>query len=196
MTTLYVVRHGETAWNAAGRYQGQLDPPLNARGHAQAEATAAQLAPLGIEAIYSSDLARAWQTAQPLAARTGLPLHRDARLREINQGQWQGVLIGEIRAHWPEELARWHQQPWDHSPPDGERLAAVQARLQTAIAEISQRHPTGQVAIFTHKLPIALLKIRYQGYDPELLWSLLPTNGAWERIEVRERIRIEKQRGR
>ena len=82
MTTLYVVRHGETPWNVVGRYQGQLDPPLNENGRRQAETTAAKLALLGFEAIYSSDLARARQTAEALSQKTGLPVQLDPRLRE------------------------------------------------------------------------------------------------------------------
>ncbi|MBA3533924.1 MAG: histidine phosphatase family protein [Ardenticatenales bacterium] len=187
MTTLYLIRHGETEWNVLGRYQGQLDPPLNARGRAQARATAAQLAPLGFDAIYSSDLARARETAQPLVEQAGLPLQLDARLREIHQGEWQGILSEQIRAQWPEALAYWQQQPWACSPPGGERLAQVRARLLEAVADMTARYPRGTMAVFTHKLPVALLKIYYQNHAPSAVWSLLPTNGAWEVIEVGER---------
>ena len=96
MTTLYLIRHGETPWNVEGRYQGQLDPPLNENGRRQAQTTAAQLALMGFEAIYSSDLARAQQTAKALVEKTSLPLQLDPRLREIDQGEWQGILIGEL----------------------------------------------------------------------------------------------------
>jgi len=184
MTTLYLIRHGETPWNVEGRYQGQLDPPLNQNGRRQAQATAAQLAPLGFEAIYSSDLARAKQTAQVLANEIGLSLQLDPRLREINQGEWQGVLIGDIRARWPQDISGWENNPWQHHPPGGESLQQVQTRLFTAIDDIVTRHPQGQVAIFSHKLPIALLKIRYQGCPAHKIWSLLPANGAWEIFEI------------
>jgi broad specificity phosphatase PhoE len=184
LTTLYLVRHGETRWNVEGRYQGQLDPPLNERGEAQARATARELAAVGVEAIYSSDLARAHQTAQALAELVGLPVVTDSRLREINQGEWQGILIGDIRSQWPEDIARWEQQPWECCPPGGESLQEIQARIQEAIDEIVRRRPDGTVAVFTHKLPIALLKIRYRGDDPATLWSLLPANATWERFEI------------
>lgn len=184
MTTLYLIRHGQTPWNVEGRYQGQLDPPLNENGRRQAQATAAKLAPLGFEAIYSSDLTRAKQTAQTLVEKTGLPLHLDPRLREINQGEWQGVLIDDIRARWPQEIHGWETNPWQHHPPGGETLQQVQIRLFTAIGQITARHPQGPVAIFSHKLPIALLKIRYQGCPAEDIWSLLPANGAWEIFDI------------
>jgi probable phosphoglycerate mutase len=184
MTTLYLVRHGQTLWNVEGRYQGQLDPPLNEKGHQQALATAESLAPLGFEAIYSSDLARARQTAEALADKIGLPIQLDPRLREINQGEWQGVLIDDIRTRWPRKIYGWEHDPWRHHPPGGEHLEALQARLFAAIDEIIARHPQGVVAVFSHKLPIALLKIRYQGLPAEKIWSLLPANGAWEIFEV------------
>lgn len=184
MTTLYLIRHGETPWNVEGRYQGQLDPPLTERGRRQAQATAKELASVGFEAIYSSDLARAHQTAQALAEEIGLEVQLDPRLREIDQGEWQGVLIGDIRTGWPEEIQGWEQDPWHHHPPGGERLEEVQQRLLAAIDEIVANHWQGTVAIFAHKLPIALLKIRYQGHPPEKLWSLLPANAAWEIFTV------------
>jgi probable phosphoglycerate mutase len=185
VTVLYLVRHGETPWNVEGRYQGQLDPPLTERGCRQAQATAVELAPLGFEAIYSSDLARAHQTALPLADATGLPVQLDERLREINQGEWEGVLIDDIRARWSEAIKGWEQDPWQYKPPGGESLVQIQARLFTAIDDIIDRHPEGKVAVFSHKLPIALLKIRYQDHPRETLWSLLPANGAWEIFDVR-----------
>jgi broad specificity phosphatase PhoE len=184
MTTIYMVRHGETPWNVEGRYQGQLDPPLTKKGQQQAKTTAAKLAPLGFDAIYSSDLARARQTAEALAAKTGLPIQFDSRLREIHQGEWQGVLIGDIRQGWPDEIAGWESDPWRHHPPGGESLQAQQTRVYAAFDDIAARHPGGKVAVFTHKLPIALLKIRFQAHPPEQIWSLLPANAAWEIFEV------------
>jgi broad specificity phosphatase PhoE len=180
MTTLYLIRHGETPWNVEGRYQGQLDPPLNNHGRQQAQATATKLAPLGFDAIYSSDLARASQTAEALTALTGLPVQLDSRLREINQGDWQGVLIGDIRARWPTEIAGWEADPWHHHPPGGETLQHVQARLFAAIGDIAARHQNAKVAVFSHKLPIALLKIKYKEFPSHEIWSLLPANAAWE----------------
>jgi broad specificity phosphatase PhoE len=183
MTRLYVVRHGETPWNVEGRYQGQLDPPLTEKGERQAQATAQELAAIGFEAIYSSGLTRARQTAEVLANRLAMPIRFDRRLREINQGAWEGVVIDDIRAHWPDEIKGWETDPWRHHPPGGETLYQLQARVYTAIDEIAQAHRQ-PVAIFTHKLPMALLRIRYQRHAPEAVWSLLPKNAAWEIFEV------------
>lgn len=184
MTTLYLIRHGETTWNVEGRYQGHLDPPLTERGRQQAETTAVHLAAIDFAAIYSSDLARAYQTALPLAAKTGLPVHCDVRLREIDQGDWHGVLIGDIRAQWSQSLYGWEADPWRHCPPGGERLEQLQTRVYAAIDEMVTRYPQGIVAVFSHKLPIALLKIRYQHYAAGEIWSLIPANGAWEVFHI------------
>lgn len=184
MTTLYLIRHGETPWNVEGRYQGQLDPPLTDKGHQQARTTAAALAAIDFDAIYSSDLARAKLTADALAEKIGLPIQLDERLREIHQGEWQNVVIDDIRAGWSEALHGWETDPWQHYPPGGETLQQLQERLFSMIDEVTQKHPGGRVAIFTHKLPIALLKIRYQGHPPGEIWSLLPKNAAWEIFEV------------
>nr|WP_290665539.1 histidine phosphatase family protein [Ardenticatena sp.] len=184
MTTIYMVRHGETDWNAEGRYQGQEDPPLNRRGREQARATAEKLAQEGITAIYSSDLKRAAETAHALAEHCNLPVHLDPRLREINQGVWQGVLVDDIRAQWPERFHRWQTAPWETSPPGGETLHDVETRILAALADIASRHPNERVAVFTHKLPIALMRIRLKGAPRDALWSLLPKNAAWDVFDV------------
>jgi broad specificity phosphatase PhoE len=183
-TTIYMVRHGETPWNVEGRYQGHLDPPLTEKGLQQAQTTASKLAPLDFDVIYSSDLARARQTAQALAAETGLLVQFDSRFREIHQGEWQGVLIGDIRKGWPDEIYGWETDPWNHHPPGGESLQQQQTRVFAAFDDIVAQHPGKKVAVFTHKLPIALLKIRFQSHPPEQIWSLLPANAAWEIFEV------------
>jgi broad specificity phosphatase PhoE len=184
MTSLYLIRHGQTLWNVEGRYQGQMNPALTEQGREQARVAAEQLAPLGFSAIYSSDLARAYQTAEALSKEVGLPIHVDERLREIDQGKWEGMLYSDIRVQWPVEVARWQNEPWTSSPPGGEQIEQLQARVFEAIDEIVARHPNERVAVFTHKLPIALLKIRYRGHAPDELWSLLPANAAWELFEV------------
>src|SRR4030067_2492051 len=102
VSRLILIRHGETDWNVDGRWQGQADVPLNARGIAQAEETAQSLSNVKFAAIYSSDLARARQTAEALSRIVGLPVQTDARLREIHQGAWQGLRVPEIEAQYAE----------------------------------------------------------------------------------------------
>lgn len=184
MTRLILVRHGETDWNVVGRYQGQEDPPLNARGLAQAESLAARLDGSGLEVIYSSPLLRALQTAQLIAGRLRIPLHTEPRLMEIHQGDWQSRLRVEIEELYPDLFRRWEVEPWEVSPPNGEGLRQVQRRVYAALDEILDAHAGGCVGIVTHRIPIALLKVRYQGLEASIVRTLHLPNTHFEEIVV------------
>jgi broad specificity phosphatase PhoE len=129
-----VLRHGRTAFNAAGRIQGQLDVPLDEVGLAQATAVAGVLAEAQPYAVVSSDLARARQTAEPLAARTGLPLRLDPRLREISLGAWEGMTADEAMAQYPAEHEAWARGE-DVRRGGGETYAEAGARAAACITE-------------------------------------------------------------
>jgi len=107
MSRLIVWRHGNTDWNAGHRVQGQTDVPLNEIGHQQAVDAAELLIRMRPDAIVSSDLRRAADTAAALAALTGLPVHHDERLRERHFGEWQGMTTAEVAERRPDEYARW-----------------------------------------------------------------------------------------
>ncbi len=183
-THLILIRHGETDWNVEGRYQGQADPPLNERGREQARTLANELAHLGIDVIYSSPLRRAWETAEVIARALGVPLYPEPRLMEIHQGDWQGRLRSEIAAKYPELFRRWLTEPWEVTPPGGEHLRDVQRRVYAAVDEIIRRHPGQTVALVTHRIPIALLKVRYQGLDRDAVRTLSLPNTYWEELHV------------
>jgi broad specificity phosphatase PhoE len=102
MTQLCLIRHGQTDWNLEGRYQGQSDVPLNQTGLAQAQSLAEQLKGQTFAAIYSSDLMRARQTAEPCAKMLGMTIQAEAHLREIDQGEWEVVLVEDIKARYAE----------------------------------------------------------------------------------------------
>ena len=135
VAAIILLRHGQTDYNAEGRFQGQEDIPLNALGRSQAEAAAQALSASGIDRIVSSDLRRAHETAEALSAATGAGLELDARLREISVGEWQGRTRDEIAGIWPEELAAWFSGA-DMRPPGGESRRESSARVVTAIREI------------------------------------------------------------
>ena len=183
-TRLILIRHGETDWNVEGRYQGQADPPLNARGVHQAEELARELKDVGIDIVYSSPLRRAWDTACIIARALLLPLHPEPRLMEIHQGDWQGRLRAEIAAKYPDLFQRWLTEPWKVTPPGGEHLRDVQARVYAAVDDILSRHRGQTVALVTHRIPIALLKVRYQGLDKDIVRTLQLPNTYWEEVEI------------
>ncbi len=136
-TRLYIARHGETDWNAAARWQGQTDVPLNAAGRAQAEALAERLRGAGIAAIASSDLARARDTASIVASRLGLEVEVDPALREQAYGRFEGLTRGECEARFPAEWARYRAD-WRDVPDAAEPYEALLARVLEAVRRLSE----------------------------------------------------------
>ena len=148
-TRLIIWRHGNTDWNRSDRVQGQFDAPLNEQGRAQATEAAAVLADLRPDAIVSSDLTRAVDTAAALAAVTGLPVRYDERLRERHFGRWQGRTLAEASAEFPEEFARW--RAGDPSPGcDIESQDDLAKRMGEAILAAVEGWPGGTVVVTTH----------------------------------------------
>ena len=132
---LILLRHGQTDYNVAGRMQGHLDSQLTAAGHEQAAAAAPVLAALGPDRVVSSDLQRAVDTAEAVAAACGLAVKFDARLRETHLGRWQGQTVAEIEHDHPGAIAVWRSDPtW--APPGGESRVAVVARARPVVEEL------------------------------------------------------------
>lgn len=131
---ILLVRHGETAWNAEGRHQGQtFDVPLSNQGLAQAGALALRLADLDLGRAVASPLLRARQTAEVILGSRSLPLGLDPDLREISHGQWEGRTLAEIREQDPETLTAWRERPEQTRLPGGETLLEVQDRAWAAL---------------------------------------------------------------
>ena len=149
-TSLLLIRHGETAWNAEHRIQGHLDIPLSVTGIRQAARLADRLAPEGVAAIYSSALARAWLTAEPLAARLGLDIVADDRLRERSFGVFEGLTVDEIAARHPEGFRSWRLRDAAWAIEGGESGQQLIDRVLSALHDIVARHPDKLVAIVTH----------------------------------------------
>ena len=149
-TTLTVIRHGETAWNVDGRIQGQRDIPLNDNGRAQAAQLAQALRGERIDALLSSDLQRAFETARHVASVCGLPIATDASLRERHFGEFEGHLSSEIAETWPLESALWHRRDPDAAPPGGESLRAFSERCVGAVLRIATAHAGRSVVVVAH----------------------------------------------
>ncbi|CAN5838405.1 hypothetical protein BH23ACT12_BH23ACT12_23820 [soil metagenome] len=137
-TRLLVVRHGESEWNALGRWQGQADPELSARGEEQAAQAATALAGIPIDRVVSSDLGRARRTAAILAEKLGVTaIAIEAGLREVDVGEWSGLTRRQIEARWPRLLAAWSEGRLEATP-GGETLTALRARVTSAVSRILQ----------------------------------------------------------
>jgi len=150
LTRVVAIRHGETVWNAEMRMQGQLDTALSERGRWQAGRVAEALAGEGIEAIFASDLSRAFDTAQALATRLGLPISTDRGLRERSFGVFQGYTYAEIDARWPVDAARWRHHEPDFGPLEGETLRGFSARAVAACSRIAAGQAGRSIALVTH----------------------------------------------
>jgi alpha-ribazole phosphatase len=186
MTRLILIRHGETDWNLEGRWQGQADVPLNTHGRQQAAQLAQSLTDIGITAIVSSDLSRATETAEELARVTGLSIHLDPRLREIHQGEWQGQRISQIQANYSEALRQRQENPAAIAAPGGETAAQVLERILGAIDEILLKYPNDTVAVISHGYAIALLIAYYRRVPLEQAWDLIPSNGGWQELGIKQ----------
>lgn len=178
MTILWLIRHGQTDWNIEGRYQGQADMPLNAAGLAQAQSLAEQLSNEHFDAIYSSDLQRAKQTGSALADKLGIPMQYDRRLREINQGEWEGQLVSEIIKHYGPEFKIRRLNPEIARAPGGESVSEVALRLTAAIDDISRAHPQGKVLVISHGLALATVITRSRGLPLNQVYNLVPENAT------------------
>ncbi|MEY4563683.1 MAG: hypothetical protein RLZZ618_2960 [Pseudomonadota bacterium] len=149
-TRILAIRHGETAWNVDSRIQGQLDIPLNELGRWQAEQLERVVGGEGLAAVYTSDLLRAFETAEAVGRGTGLPLVTDVGLRERGFGEFEGHTFAEIEAKFPEQSARWRQRDPEYSPPGGESLRDFYARCVATATRLAAAHPGEAIALVAH----------------------------------------------
>jgi 2,3-bisphosphoglycerate-dependent phosphoglycerate mutase len=154
VTEILLIRHGETAWNAKRRLQGHLDIPLNEEGERQAAALGRALRDESLDAVFSSDLQRARQTAQAIADPRGLPVHLDRGLRERCYGAFEGMLYGEISQRYPEAYAAWQARDIDARFPEGvhvaETLREFSQRVVSTITRIITENKYRRVAMVAH----------------------------------------------
>jgi probable phosphoglycerate mutase len=148
VTTLLLARHGETDWNSERRWQGHTDRPLNERGREQARALAEELAGRTIDAVYSSDLLRARETAEIVAAELGLEVRVEGGLREVDVGSWSGLVHSDVEASDPDGFRRWQEggKGWER----GESYEEMRARVVAAVIELAAAHPGETLLVVTH----------------------------------------------
>lgn len=150
-TRIVAIRHGETAWNVDARIQGHLDIPLNDTGLWQAERAGAALADEQLDAIYSSDLQRAWVTAQTVGNATGCTVQPDTGLRERCFGSFEGRTFKEVEAEHPAQALLWRKRDPDFVPDGGgESLYMLRSRIQHTVDRLAAKHMGGQIALVAH----------------------------------------------
>lgn len=176
MTKFTLVRHGQTDWNVARRYQGQQDIPLNAEGLQQARTLALFMKEETFDVIYSSDLQRAMQTAQILQEGREATVIADARLREIAFGEWEGKCHDDLRTAFPIRFTLSESNPTVPLAPGGESVFALAQRTKEFADEISQRFPDGNLLIVTHGLALATLLCHAENVPLLEAYHLVPDN--------------------
>jgi probable phosphoglycerate mutase len=183
-TRIIAIRHGETAWNVDTRIQGQLDIPLNDRGQWQAAQLAEALATQDpLDAVYTSDLKRAHQTASAVAARQGLTPVSHVGLRERGFGAFEGKTFAEIEKDLPEDAMLWRKREPHWAPPQGgESLVLMEQRIRNTLNELAAQHVGQHIALFAHGGVMDLLYriATQQGLQAPRTWTL--TNTAINRL--------------
>ncbi len=181
---LILVRHGRTAWNHEGRAQGHLDVTLDDTGRAQAATAAPYLAGYGATALWSSDLARARETASYVAAASGLPVQYDARLREFDVGERAGLTIAEFAEKFPREHAVWTSGHITGGVPGAETVQDVTSRMVPALREMLASLGPGETGIVVaHGACIKVSLVALLGLPPEADESIfVMANCGWTTI--------------
>jgi broad specificity phosphatase PhoE len=151
LSAIHLLRHGQSEWNADGRWQGHGDPPLTELGAAQAREASARLAAARIERIVTSDLRRALETAAIVGALLGLATEVDASWRERDIGGWTGFTREQIAARWPEDYARFRSHDAHARPGGGESDAMLRERAHAALASLRARYAGLRVLVVTHR---------------------------------------------
>jgi len=190
---ILLARHGETPWNAEGRYQGQVDIPLSAVGECQAKALGERLVKVSIDHAVASPLGRAETTAKLAlgAARTGV-LTTDAGLMEIAHGEWEGLLASEIAARDPVRLQQWRDTPGLVQMPGGESLQEVFARAWPAFTRACQATPAdGTLLVVAHDAVNRVILCHILGMSYARLWSFRQAPATLNLLEGADADRLE-----
>lgn len=175
---VYLVRHGETDWNATMRFQGHTDISLSDKGREQAYALATRLAHENFAGIYASDLGRARETAEILARPHNLKVREEPGFREINFGSWEGLTFDEIKEKYPEAAANWWEKPLETRAPGGETLQELVDRCMQSLYQICCRHRGEQILVVSHGGVVRSIIGSILGINLNEYWRLRQDNLA------------------
>ena len=185
MLHLMLVRHGETEWNVQRRYQGQTDVLLSAIGRRQAHFVAERLAGQKIDAIYASDLSRAWETAQIIAEKSGLEVSPEPRLRELKFGILEGLTFDEAEAQYPEMIAAWLKD-FNNTPEGAETIDAFNARIISLLDDLKEKHDEQIVLLVGHGGSLSEILRVVLGLSREKRWYLEMENASLSEVSIDE----------
>lgn len=176
MRTLFIVRHGQTEWNVAGRMQGRMDSPLTGQGKSQARANGLLLQRLGgVQVVWCSPAGRTRQTAALLNTELRAPVNFADALQERDCGLWSGLTLDEIATRFPQDWDQRQRDPFRHQPPSGENMPDMQARCAGFLDEILQ-HDWCAAALVTHGVLSKVILMHYLGLSEQQAVALKHPN--------------------
>ena len=182
MLEVDLVRHGESLYNRLGKVQGHTNSPLTDLGREQARRVAEALKGRGVEVIYTSDLARALETARIIGEMVGLEPVVLEGFREIALGQWEGRPMEEIRKEDWENLELWYSRPMEAKIPGAESLKAFKGRVLATFQRVMGEHPQGRIALVSHGGVLSVIISHVLGLDLNNLWHFRLNNASLSRV--------------
>lgn len=185
LKTLYLVRHGESEWNARRRIQGQLDSRLSEAGKRQAQALAARLDQERFDAVVASDLSRAVETAVLCSGRSADGIRLSADLREVCFGDWEGLSPEEVKERYPGDWENFRRDPVHCRPASGESYRVFASRISTALRQLHSDYAGRGVLAVTHGGPIRMALILILGIPPGHWRTLRVANTGLTKVEFR-----------
>ena len=184
--TIYIVRHGQTEWNLLGKTQGHGNSDLTPKGIEQAELLADSMTKYPIDYIYSSDLGRAYQTAEIIGNKLNIEVERTEALREMNFGTWEGRIIKDIIEEDPELYKMLRNEPHLAKIPQGETLSQIKERTDAFIKEINEKYDGKHIVLVTHSLCARIMLLSFLDSDVKNIYRINQANTALNIIELRD----------
>ena len=184
--TFYIVRHGQTNWNILGKTQGHGNSDLTAKGIEQATELAESIVNYPIDYIYSSDLGRAVQTAQILGDKLNIKVKETEALREMGFGEWEGLLIDEIKANYANVYATWRNEPHLAQIPGGETLHLIKDRVDSFIQSLNEKYDNKHILLVTHSVTVRVMLLAFLNSGMENIYRIKQDNTALNIVEYRD----------
>ena len=184
--TIYIVRHGQTEWNLLGKTQGHGNSDLTPKGIEQAELLADSMTKYPIDYIYSSDLGRAYQTAEIIGNKLSIEVEKTEALREMNFGTWEGRIIKDIIEEDPELYKMWRNEPHLAKIPQGETLSQIKERTDAFIKEINEKYDGKHIVLVTHSLCARIMLLSFLDSDVKNIYRINQAHTALNIIELRD----------
>jgi len=172
MTKVYVVRHGQTAWNLEEVFRGRMDIPLDETGKKEVHLAGEALKDETLHAIYSSPLSRSMETAENIAKFQNIPVTPLESIIDISYGEWEGVSLVEVQKKYPDLYGLWLKEPHNITFPGGESLKQVRVRTRNAIDDLLEKHKDENIALVAHRVPNKVICCSLLGIDNSNFWRI------------------------